>query len=216
MYLPLLPAQVKHCVKLRTSNSYRSKHSQFLLTGLDLLEEAAGGRGGHIHAQQLIVPQRCTETRSGQATWLRPPWLRVDRVAVVTDSVLAKITGLDNVDSVTGLAVLDMPPYVDLAELAGPASKGTHGELRDTRDGAAKGARGDRGSERADSVRGATAQTVRTLKRVLALDGVQDPGNLGTLIRRCESTHVHAHAHIHTTRRYYTCMSCPEVAIDNS
>ena len=45
LLIPLLPAAVKHCVKLRSSGSYRRQQGSVLLVGQDLvLEVAATGR----------------------------------------------------------------------------------------------------------------------------------------------------------------------------
>jgi hypothetical protein len=136
---------VKHCVKLRTSAKYRKEQRQFMLSGLDLLQEAAGG--GVLRVRIAFLPQ---------SSRLDVDWLDAERVVKASDAVLKKLTGLDNVDGIAAVAQLDMPPPVPLCRVAAAGVPNSDG----------------------NPIHQAT------WRRLLALESVQDPGNLGTLMRR--------------------------------
>ncbi|KAL4423968.1 hypothetical protein ABPG75_001269 [Micractinium tetrahymenae] len=119
---------VKHCVKLRTSGSYRRQAGSVLLVGQDLvLEVAACGAAVTALVGLDGMPL---------------PDIPAQRYVAVSEAVMAKLAGLESVSRGALAAEVALPPAADLLSLP-PGS----------------------------------------LSRVLALDGVQDPGNLGTLLR---------------------------------
>jgi len=83
-----------------------------------------------------------------------PPLVRAARVVPASEAVLRRLTGLESVAGVEVVAELAMPPAADFLGAAA----------------AAAGAAGGGGA-------------APRLTRLLALEGVQDPGNLGTLLR---------------------------------
>ncbi|KAF8055115.1 ysgA [Scenedesmus sp. PABB004] len=130
---------VKHCVRLRESARYRQQQGRLLLAGGPLLEELAEEAGGPLEALVVFV-------RPGA----RPPrGVSAGRLVVVSESVMRKLTGLEEAAGVGVAAELALPRYVDLLA-AWPAH---------------------------------AARPAGAAPRLLALEGVQDPGNLGTLLR---------------------------------
>lgn len=92
-----LPCAVKHCVKLRTSGSYRRQTGSVLVVGQDLVQEvAAGGAdvaalvgldgaplpGGRPHGGQQAWDCQGSAWARGGMVWVRPAWGRATLVAV--------------------------------------------------------------------------------------------------------------------------------------
>lgn len=119
---------VKHCVKLRTSGSYRRQTGSVLVVGQDLVQEVAAG-GADVAALVGL---------DGAPL----PDIPAQRCVYVSEPVMAKLAGLESVSRGAVAAEVALPPPADLLSLPPGA-----------------------------------------LRRVLVLDGVQDPGNLGTLLR---------------------------------
>lgn len=79
---------VKHCVKLRTSRSYRLQTQRLLLSGVAPLAELTAGCG-NVTAHTLLV---C----GGDVPPGLPP---ADRVVSVSPAVMRKLAGLDSLPS---------------------------------------------------------------------------------------------------------------------
>ncbi|KAG2431050.1 hypothetical protein HYH02_013481 [Chlamydomonas schloesseri] len=115
------------------------------------------------------------------------------RVVRVSEAVMKKVTGLENAAGVTAVAELDMPPQLTLRQLLkqsaaaaaafppppAPASSSSAAGATATPNTAAGD---DAATTTAAAAAAAAAAAPRTV-RLLVLDGVQDPGNLGTLVR---------------------------------
>ncbi|KAK9810414.1 hypothetical protein WJX72_010321 [[Myrmecia] bisecta] len=125
---------VKHCMKLRTSSSYRQEMGSVLVVGITPILEVTGN-GGDIHTQVLFLLDD-TEVPEG---------VQADRVVRVSEPVMRKLSGMDSVQGLQAVAQVEMPYVADFTDKASHAPG--------------------------------------ILERLLALDGLQDPGNLGTLLR---------------------------------
>jgi TrmH family RNA methyltransferase len=106
---------VKHLVKLRTNRSYRTKEQKVLITGENLVKE--------VPIINLFVVGKI------------PAGLKADKCYVVTESIMKKITGLEQPEGIA--AEVKMPSEAIFEDI----------------------------------------------NRLLVLDGISDPGNMGTLIR---------------------------------
>jgi TrmH family RNA methyltransferase len=106
-----------------------------------------------------------------------PPSITAQRVVTVSDSVMKKLTGLEEASGVQVVAELALPHYVDLSAwptAITPASSSSSS--------AAVAAGTATGSSPATGEPNQQQQTQK-LQRLLVLESVQDPGNLGTLLR---------------------------------
>jgi TrmH family RNA methyltransferase len=99
-----------------------------------------------------------------------PPGIKPQRVITVSDSIMKKLTGLEEAAGVQVVAELALPRYVDLQAWSGASNSSSSNS-------AAAGAAGLR-----PAVAGQQQQQQK-LQRLLVLESVQDPGNLGTLLR---------------------------------
>lgn len=162
---------VKHCVKLRTSKSYRDEVGTVLLVGATLIREvlAATPREAPLNIKVLFLLENeplpgilCSEKAIDYFTQFvlhssnrspidndSPthivffiPDMYAQCVLRVSEPVFTKITGLQSVEGVGAAAEVDLPREARLS-----------------------------------------AMPSGTLRRLLVLEGVQDPGNLGTLLR---------------------------------
>lgn len=127
------------------------------------------GAGGTISVETAIVPE------GGSC----PGFVRAKRCIHVTEPVLRKLSGLENVSSLEVVAEMPMPPLQRFESPSSPAA-----DAAATTVGASRGADhascSSAGQTEASS---SSAVGTRQLQRLLALEGVQDPGNLGTLMR---------------------------------
>lgn len=112
---------VKHLVKLRHNRDYREEHGSAVIEGVKMVSEVC----------QSIAPKSIFVLDKS----LIPPGLKPGPVVIVSEEVLAKITGT-------------------------PAPEGIVAEVPIPAQASLKG-----------------------MKRLIALDGVNDPGNMGTLLR---------------------------------
>ncbi|KAG2482193.1 hypothetical protein HYH03_018856 [Edaphochlamys debaryana] len=193
-------AYVKHLVRLRTSASYRRGVRRVLLVGRELVEEAAGrgllsraGEGGRgLHARVLLLPE-------GPAA--PPRGVEADKVVRVTEAVMKKVTGVVNAGGVTAVAEVALPPERSLAQLLYEAAGWGAAAAREAAaeaeaEAATAAAEAEAEEGRAGSSAGASSSAAPVSLpprprggapprpvRLLVLDGVQDPGNLGTLAR---------------------------------
>ncbi|KAG2492934.1 hypothetical protein HYH03_008843 [Edaphochlamys debaryana] len=187
-------AYVKHLVKLRTSAPYRRGVRRVLLVGRELVEEAAGEGGRGLHARVLLLPE-------GPAAPLRG--VEADKVVRVTEAVMKKVTGVENAGGVTAVAEVALPPERSLAQLlyeaagwGAAAAREAAAEADAEAAAAVAAAEAEAEEGRAGSSAGASSSAAPVALpprprggapprpvRLLVLDGVQDPGNLGTLAR---------------------------------
>ncbi|MEW5312214.1 MAG: hypothetical protein WDW38_003861 [Sanguina aurantia] len=118
-----------------------------------------------------------------------PPNLKPSRRLTVTDSVMKKVTGLDSVAAVAAVVELDLPgracftdwisdPIPDLNSTSSGHTSSVLTAVISLSDSA------DLAELPATVVGGERERGERrVLERLLVLDGIQDPGNLGTLVR---------------------------------
>jgi TrmH family RNA methyltransferase len=191
---------VRHCVKLRDSPRHRWEHGSALLVGATLLGELAaasgggggGGNGTLPNARVLFVPaddeddddDDITTTHNQKLAALAPSSDNTprSRCAVVRASkpVLRALAGVPTAgegaegEDRLAAAVVDIP-----RDLVAYLSKA--GSLEAAVDQATRVLL--RSSSAPSPSTPSTAATTKTPLRLLALEGVQDPGNLGTLLR---------------------------------
>ncbi|CAA7395778.1 unnamed protein product [Spirodela intermedia] len=155
---------VKHCVKLRQSSSYRRSCGMAVVVGLTPIRETdrRGGseEGPLINSLLLLdVPEA-----SSSASPVLLGELGINggsgdsssagaRVVRVSSMVMKKLTGLQSTDSTEAVAVMKIPS-----------------SFHDV---------GGRPREAA----GCSSWFSSPPRRLLVLDGIQDPGNIGTLLR---------------------------------
>lgn len=132
---PPLSHAVKHCVKLRTSSSYRKTHQEVLLVGDDLIQELRDP--SIIHTLFKLDSEQ-----------QEPPGQLHSHAEIMYTSkpVMQKITGLESVPQHTLAALIHIP-------------------------------------ETTYSASTFTKKKTLVIKKLLVLDAVQDPGNMGTLLR---------------------------------
>ncbi|GLI63703.1 hypothetical protein VaNZ11_006752, partial [Volvox africanus] len=171
-------AYVKHLVRLRSSASYRKGLRRGLLVGTELLKEAAGDPRVPLRVRVLLLQEGRSQPPEGVVA---------ERVVRVTEAVLKKVSGVESAGGVEAVAELDLPPKKSLGELLNElrgngittsAAANNHPPIQSaTAEPAVL-----QTSATTPAVRSAPARTASPV-RLLVLDGVQDPGNLGTLAR---------------------------------
>ncbi|MEW5296863.1 MAG: hypothetical protein WDW36_000112 [Sanguina aurantia] len=204
-------AYVKHCAALRTSSKARATSRTFLLVGAELIWEAVGHMTSSPPARSWPPPVRRQQRRpvpdpyahppgilrnllqrrllQGARPPVLPPNLKPSRRLTVTDSVMKKVTGLDSVAAVAAVVELDLPgracftdwisdPIPDLNSTSSGHTSSVLTAVISLSDSA------DLAELPATVVGGERERGERrVLERLLVLDGIQDPGNLGTLVR---------------------------------
>lgn len=203
MPLPYVEAPVTRCTGAALPVSLRCLQPQhalrYTLTCPPLMLTAATppatGPHGSIAAETVFVPE-------GQTC---PTFLRPSRLAWASAPVLRKLSGLENVSSLDVVAELRLPPAASFGSdgAAGAAASlaaagvaaaagggvakvaiaGTAGDAAAGAGGRAAGVANNTAGSGAISAAAAGAARPPRLRRLLALEGVQDPGNLGTLLR---------------------------------
>uniref|UniRef100_A0A383WFA6 tRNA/rRNA methyltransferase SpoU type domain-containing protein n=1 Tax=Tetradesmus obliquus TaxID=3088 RepID=A0A383WFA6_TETOB len=154
---------IKHCVKLRESSRYRQQQRRLLLVGQTLLSELAEEAGPSLDILVLFL-------RPGTDL---PPGITAERVITVSDSVMKKLTGLEEAAGVQVVAELALPQYVDLQSWSRTSA---HSSTSSSSNAAAAGSHQAAAGPQQQ-------QQQQQLQRLLVLEAVQDPGNLGTLLR---------------------------------
>ncbi len=162
---------IKQTVRLRTNRRFREQQQMFVLTGLTLLKETALALGGQLHARLLIFPASHPNAPRKQP----PGWIVADRVIHVSEPVMKKVTGLEDVAGIDAVATLPTPRRQTLYRDWQPVS-----EAQEDGSGGAEAAATPPGEEEPQR-----REQKKRMRRLLALEAVQDPGNLGTLVRRC-------------------------------
>jgi len=165
---------VKHCVKLREKARYRREQGRLLLVGSTIVRELAEC-GAPLRVASLLL-------QPGAPSPL-PPAVRPERVVRISDAVARKISGLETVaadDAFVELDVTGQGPTC-VAELrsafglpgvgSGSSSSGTMQQQQQPAE------------QRQQQQQQQHPAEQRQLRRLLALEAVQDPGNLGTLLR---------------------------------
>ncbi|KXZ52683.1 hypothetical protein GPECTOR_9g729 [Gonium pectorale] len=186
-------AYVKHLVRLRTSGPYRREQRRAVLVGSELIAEAAGSARAPLAVRLLLLLEGARP----------PPAVAAGRVVRVTEAVMKKVSGVESAGGVEAVAELDLPPQRSLRELldavcGGGSPEAPAAALRAGESVAeAEAALSEHAERRAaastasPSIAAAPAAAAvieprrrrRRPVRLLVLDGVQDPGNLGTLVR---------------------------------
>lgn len=151
---------MKYCSKLRTSPSARSQAGATLLAGSTIISEVCRGGGNGSGGRPPLPPRVLFLDPEAEAPERVPPALLTLRAP---KEVLARLAGLATTGgrstSLTAVAVVDLPREATflLASAAPSTAEGEGG--------------------------GGKAAPPPRIRRLLALDGVQDPGNVGTLAR---------------------------------
>jgi TrmH family RNA methyltransferase len=146
--------------------------STALLSGWQSIDAAAAA--GVVKSKHTMCCPACTAADAcpygleAVAVFIKPSTalparLSSSNVITVTDAVMKKLTGLEETAGVQIAAELTMPPLIDLQE--------QQQQQQDQRQPASKP-----GPQQQQ-------QQPVCLQRLLVLEGVQDPGNLGTLLR---------------------------------
>ncbi|KAG2425287.1 hypothetical protein HXX76_013868 [Chlamydomonas incerta] len=172
-------AFVKHCVRLRTSGPYRRECGRALLVGEELIAEAAGSSRA-LAARVLLLAEGAEPPRAVAVA--------AGAVVRVSEAVMKKVTGLENAAGVTAVAELDMPPQLSLRQLLRQAaypspSPSSSPSLAPTPSAPGAGASAASPASSPPLAAAGTGTAAPRAVRLLVLDGVQDPGNLGTLVR---------------------------------
>ena len=164
-------AYVKHCVKLREKARYRREQGRLLLVGATVAAELAAA-GAPLRVAALLL-------QPGAPSPL-PPALRPRRVVRVSEAVAKKISGLETV--APGDAIVELDVGGLLMRAAG--LRRAFGLPPPPAAAAAAAAQGKEEEQQAAAeAQIQTPSPPRRLRRLLALEAVQDPGNLGTLLR---------------------------------
>ncbi|GIM15690.1 hypothetical protein Vretimale_18435, partial [Volvox reticuliferus] len=168
-------AYVKHLVRLRSSAPYRRELRRGLLVGLELLKEASGDPRDPLRVRVLLLQEGLSQLPRGVVA---------ERVVRVTEAVLKKVSGVESAGGVEAVAELDLPPNKSLRELLSEL-KGNGITTSTPTTPTATIHYPSIQFATAGSVTLPTSATTSVVSpvRLLVLDGVQDPGNLGTLAR---------------------------------
>ncbi|KAK7250631.1 hypothetical protein RIF29_33177 [Crotalaria pallida] len=138
---------VKHCVKLRSSSSYRRNHASALVIGSTPIREIyrfqESLQDETVKMDCLIIPDKA-EIPNGLDK-------STDAIVRVSSMVMRKLSALQSTDSVDAIALMKIPARFFSA---------------------------DGNQKKADC-----RTWFPSAHRILVLDGIQDPGNLGTLLR---------------------------------
>ncbi|GBF90560.1 hypothetical protein Rsub_03132 [Raphidocelis subcapitata] len=187
-------AYVKHCVKLRERARYRRERGRLLLVGSTVLRELAAA-GAPLRVDALLL-------QPGAPSPL-PDGLAPRRVVRVSEAVAKKISGLETVAASDAIVELDVAAQGPLpvgalraafglpaaaaaaageapAHTAPPAQQQGDEEQR-KQDEEQQQQQEQQGQQQGQQQRRAEAPAA--LRRLLVLEAVQDPGNLGTLLR---------------------------------
>jgi tRNA G18 (ribose-2'-O)-methylase SpoU len=141
--------------------------------GSSMRATAARGPGGWAPPDSDSPP---STSGSSSTRLYRDLGVRASSTVVVSEAVMKKLTGLENVDGVEAVVELDLPPMVDFA---GGEIGGQGGALVVVQ----AGWRPCPAISIELSSSCFCAGTLKEVRRLLALDRVQDPGNMGTLLR---------------------------------
>ncbi|GFR49266.1 hypothetical protein Agub_g11245, partial [Astrephomene gubernaculifera] len=157
---------------------------------------AAGSNGGsparHLGARVLLLPAEAEpepEAGPGSASAAAPAGLAARRVVRVTEAVMKKVSGVENARGVTAVAELDLPPERSLAELLAEAATVAEAATPTSSSTVPNDSQQHQPSTQSRQRPPQTSQPQPSSPsppppvRLLVLDGVQDPGNLGTLVR---------------------------------
>ena len=180
---------MKYCAKLRTSPTERSEAGATLLAGSTIISEVcggggggggsgSGGGGGSISEEERRRRQQRRPQLAPRVLFLAPDAeapAGVPRALLTLRApaeVLAKLAGLATTargsTSLQAVAVVDLPREADL--LSSPFSP-------------PRGKGGEEEASSSSSPSPSPPSSPPIFRRLLALDGVQDPGNVGTLAR---------------------------------
>ncbi|GIL51885.1 hypothetical protein Vafri_7793, partial [Volvox africanus] len=176
-------AYVKHLVRLRSSGTYRRELRRGLLVGTELLKEASGDPRVPLRVRVLLLQEGLSQPPRGVVA---------DRVVRATEAVLKKVSGVESAGGVEAVAELDLPAKKSLRELLNElrgdgitfphlttsVAANNHPPIQSATAELAMLPT----SSTTPAVCSAPARTASPV-RLLVLDGVQDPGNLGTLAR---------------------------------
>ncbi|XP_078433258.1 tRNA/rRNA methyltransferase (SpoU) family protein [Wolffia australiana] len=149
---------IKHCVKLRQSSSYRRSCGFAVVVGLTPIREIAA-RGGVQKDSSLIDLLLLIDSPDGKSSIEfglsgdGGDSLKGVRVVKVSANVMKKLAGLQSTESTDAVAVVKIPPTFR-----------------------------DLGCSPGEEL-SCSSWFYSPPHRILVLDGIQDPGNIGTLLR---------------------------------
>lgn len=138
---------VKHCLKLRSSSSYRHSHGSALVVGATPIREVYRFQESLV---EKTVGMHCLLLLDGAEVPEGINDISV-RIVRVSSTVMKKLSGVQSTESIEAVGLMRIPTiFLNV----------------------------DDDQENADRRRWFLSP-----RRVLVLDGIQDPGNLGTLLR---------------------------------